>query len=82
MAKGILERVITGLKDEELRDGVRERSRAWLSPEDSTPPRNRASARAQRRGWPSVRLHRRRDDQYYPAIYEGKKAEDPAAAGS
>jgi tetratricopeptide (TPR) repeat protein len=43
MAEGILERAMTGLKDEELRDGMRERSRAWVSPEDSTPPRSRAS---------------------------------------
>jgi class 3 adenylate cyclase len=43
MAEAIVERVTTGLKDDELRDGLRERSTAWLWPEDSTPPRNRAS---------------------------------------
>ena len=43
IAEAIVARMTTGLKDEDLRDGVRERSAAWLWPEDSTPPRNQAS---------------------------------------
>ena len=45
MAEAIVERVIAGLNDEELRDGVRERATAWLGLglEASTPPRSRAS---------------------------------------
>jgi tetratricopeptide (TPR) repeat protein len=43
MAVAIVERVIFGLKDEELRGCVRERATAWLGSEASTAPHSRAT---------------------------------------
>ena len=42
-AVAIVERVISGLKDEELRGCVRDRATAWLGSEASTAPHSRAT---------------------------------------
>jgi hypothetical protein len=43
IADAIIERLLDGLTDEELRDGMRGRAKTWLRSEASIPPRIRAS---------------------------------------